>query len=105
MLLNWLLLLAITLEIGFVIWYVIMAITLFRSVLKKKQNGLTHAMGWLTVSYILNTLWLIVALPLLPEMFLASKIVLDVYMAVMVTYFMWELDLGERVKKWLKQEE
>lgn len=102
--LDWLLSIAVTLELGFIIWYVIMLITLSRSVIKDGQNGLTLSMAFLTVSYIFNTLWTLAVLLVIPHLYLAFKIPLDVFKAVMVTHFMWQLDLGERVKQWLKKD-
>lgn len=93
---DWFLAIAIALEIGFIVWYIMMAVTLFRS----NQNGLTLAMAFLTISYLANTLWLIVALTALPDLLLLVRIPLDVFKAAMVTGFMWELDLRERYQSW-----
>lgn len=98
--LDLLLLVTIFLEIGFLVWYLIMAVTLFRSAWKEKQNGLTKAMAFLTISYIINTLWVLGALTTLPGLFLAIKIPADLFKAVMVTYFMWQLDFKERYSQW-----
>lgn len=100
MFLNLLLPLAVTLEIGFLVWYIVMLIALWRS----ETNGLTQAMVWLTISYILNTLWLIGVLFVLPERYIALRIPLDIFKAIMVTYFMWELDIKERIREWREKE-
>lgn len=100
MLLDWLLYITIFLEIGFVFWYLVMTITLLRSVLVENNNGLTLAMAFLNISGLLSSIWIIIALIVLPIEFIIVKLPLDVFKAVMITFFMWELDLKERFSQW-----
>lgn len=99
--------LAIVFEVGFILWYSIMAITLWRG-LHRQFDAITAGMFFLSAVRLFTAAWMIGLLYLLTaptagrlEWLLGIKIILDTVMGAAVTYFMWHLKLKSLLKEWL----
>ena len=96
---EWLLFITIAIEVGFIFWYCILVVTFAKSVFRG-ENWLTTAMFLLSLSSILNAIWLINSLPSLPTENIIAKLPLDAFKIMAVTLFMWELKLKWLWQKW-----
>lgn len=106
--LMWLSRVAIFFEASFILWYVVMTITLFRG-LRRDFDALTAGMAAVSVARLLATLWMIALLYLLAapaagqlEWLLVIKLALDLVMTAAITFFMWHLQFKPLIKEWLK---
>ena len=96
---------AIILESGLIVWYMVMVIAFIRSILRNGWDGLTLVMALLFISSIGNAIWSMNSFFNLPTDNIVSKIGLDIFRAIIVTLFMWYLYIKPTWETWRKKKQ
>lgn len=90
---------ATLLEAGIAFWCLLLTVILLRYAIAEKDWGLPLATSGIFLAILANRIWLLFILRRLEQPHLVTKIIMAVFTATVITYFMWQVDFRYRVGK------